>query len=267
MKTFPKLVFIVALMAQSTYCKNCAANEGPLQSRHLANAEDPYEEGKDAPFGAILGYAPGNIPAYSCDYELVGKIKKPTSHVGYRHEADGYYYGYKYQCVEFARRWLIHAMGVTFGDIRMAYQIFDLPKAMCVRESNPIAWKAIPNGQGPRPVLGSVMIWTDKGEFEHTGHVAIVTEVSDTWVRIAEQNVDDEYWPIDRNYARELRAEFNSETGSYFVHETWGKKGGAVRGWMMFPEDYVPEPIPMPEEVEVEVVEVESCPACSVEGK
>jgi hypothetical protein len=262
LKVLPKFAVIAALMSQSTYCKNCAINEGPLQDRTLCNAEDPYEEGKDAPYGAIMGYAPGNIPAYSCDYEYIEKAKfNPKSQNSYRHEVDGYYYGYKYQCVEFARRWLIHAMGVTFGDIRMAYQIFDLPHAICVRDSSPVAWKAIPNGSSPKPVRGSVMIWTEDGEFERTGHVAIVTDVSDNWVRVAEQNVDDEFWAPDHDYARELAADFDPETGNFMVHETWGKKGGKIRGWMMFPDDYVAEPIPIPEEEE-EVI-VESDKSCS----
>ncbi len=35
------------------------------------------------------------------------------------------------------------------------------------------------------------MIWLPGGEFEHTGHVAVVIEVTDTEVRVAEQNFDD----------------------------------------------------------------------------
>ncbi len=41
---------------------------------------------------------------------------------------------YKYQCVEFARRWLIKAQGYTFGDVAMAFQIFDMKYAIRVSD-------------------------------------------------------------------------------------------------------------------------------------
>jgi glutathionylspermidine amidase/synthetase len=198
-----------------------------------------------APFAAVCGVAPGGIPAYSCDYETADTSVWRSRHQ-FRHENDGLYYGYRYQCVEFSRRWLIHAQGVTFGDVGMAYEIFHLPFAEKISDGTKIPWNNIPNGSSPRPVPGSVLIWDEGGEFRHTGHVAIVTEVSDNWVRIAEQNVDDTFWPEGRDYARELRVDYDPVNDTYHIHEVWGRHGGVVLGWKSLPTDFVPEPIPHP---------------------
>ena len=154
----------------------------------------------------------------------------------------GVYYGFKYQCVEFARRWLTHALGITFGDVGMAYEIYDIPHATRVRDSSAVAWTAYPNGSAVRPVAGSVILWNEGGEFQWTGHVAIVTEVTDTYIRIAEQNVEDVSWE-GQDYARELAVSVDA-SGGYHVKETWGKKGGSIKGWLVVPEGFVPQPIP-----------------------
>jgi glutathionylspermidine amidase/synthetase len=77
------------------------------------------------PFGTLLGYAPGNIPVYSSDYDSVDPAAMPDRHA-YRHHVNGIYTGYKWQCVEFARRWLLENKGYVFEDIAMAYDIFRL---------------------------------------------------------------------------------------------------------------------------------------------
>ena len=144
--------------------------------------------------------------------------------------------------MEFARRWLTHVQGITFGDVGMAYEIYDIPHAMRIRDNSAVQWTAHPNGSKTRPVAGSVMLWHEGGEFQWTGHVAIVTEVSDTYVRIAEQNVEDCSWQ-GKDYARELAVAVDAK-GDYTVRETWGKKGGNIKGWLNVPPGFVAEPIP-----------------------
>ena len=192
------------------------------------------QAGQPAPFGAIIGYAPGGIPAYSSDYDTADKTVY-TSDVNFRHEVENLYYGYKYQCVEFARRWLIHATGVTFGDVGMAYEIFDMPHAIRVKDEEKVPWTNIPNGSSERPVPGAVLIWNEGGEFRWTGHVAIVVDVSDEWVRVAEQNMDDTYWPRGQNWARQLAVEYDKAKGTYFIHEV----DGSIKGWKHLPKNFV----------------------------
>jgi hypothetical protein len=66
--------------------------------------------GKEAAFGEILGYNHG-VPAYSCDYENGGRggwWSRPK---------DVECYGAPWQCVEYARRWLIKVTGHAFDDV------------------------------------------------------------------------------------------------------------------------------------------------------
>lgn len=198
-----------------------------------------------AKFGDVCGIAPGGVPAYSCDYRtmnLFDILKHGLSII--RHENNGLYYGVKYQCVEFSRRWLIHAYGITYGDVGMAYEIFELQYATRIKDGAQIPWDNIPNGSSPRPVPGSVLIWEEGGEFQKTGHVAIVTEVSDNWVRVAEQNVNDTFWPEGRDYARELVVDYEPKSGNYFIHESLWTRGGKILGWKNLPSDFQSEPIP-----------------------
>ena len=197
--------------------------------------------GKPAPFGAVMGYAPGGVPAYSCDYDTADRTVY-TSRALFQHKVGKVYYGFRYQCVEFARRWLVHAKGVTFSEVGMAYEIFNLPHAIRVKDEENIPWTNIPNGSSERPVPGAVLIWNEGGEFQRTGHVAIVVEVSDEWVRVAEQNVNDTYWPRGQNWARQLAVEYDKAKGTYFIREV----DGSVKGWKHLPKDFVPDPLPLP---------------------
>lgn len=140
---------------------------------------------------------------------------------------------------------MIHSYGVTFGDVRMAYEIFDFSHAIKLKDSSRIEFKNLENGSCEKPVPGCILIWHEGGEFEKTGHIAIVTEVTDTYVRIAEQNVNDSHWG-GRNYARQLKVDYNTKTGEYFIHETWGERGGRIKGWKLLPSDLEYDPIPHP---------------------
>ena len=56
-----------------------------------------------AKFGTLLGMAPGGVPIYSSDYDSADEREYPTRQ-SYQSYIDGVFMGYKWQCVEFARR-------------------------------------------------------------------------------------------------------------------------------------------------------------------
>lgn len=58
------------------------------------------------------------------------------------------------------------------------------------------------------------------------GHVAIITDVTSTSIKVAEQNWNNDYWPGD--YSRELK--FNSSIEDYFVVDDY-----EIFGWMEYP--------------------------------
>ncbi|MEE4186003.1 MAG: bifunctional glutathionylspermidine amidase/synthase [Gammaproteobacteria bacterium] len=186
-----------------------------------------------ARFGTVIGIAPGNVPAYSSDYETASEAELPTRQ-SYRSYVDDIYMGHKWQCVEFARRWLYLNCGYVFDDIAMAYDIFRLDsvrdiKGHCLRPLH-----SFRNGALRRPEPGCLLIWDEGGEFEHTGHVAIVTEVTDDYVRVAEQNVGHRPWPAGQNFAREIRAEVSAD-GAYWLECSFGD--ATILGWVIQTDD------------------------------
>lgn len=180
------------------------------------------------PFGALLGIAPGDVPAYSSDYETVSDHEYP-SRSSYRSYVNGIYMGYKWQCVEFARRWMYMNCGYIFDYVAMAYDIFELRTVRDLASNSLLPLQAFRNGSKAHPVPGSLLIWSEGGEFEDTGHVAVVTEVSHSYIRIAEQNVGHGKWGVGKNYARELSATVTEE-GEYWVKCSYGD--AEILGWM-----------------------------------
>tara|TARA_R110001583_G_scaffold25250_4_gene91550 strand:+ start:7743 stop:9650 length:1908 start_codon:yes stop_codon:yes gene_type:complete len=180
------------------------------------------------PFGTLLGYAPGKVGAYSSDYETANETDYPNRS-SYRHYLDGIYMGYKWQCVEFARRWMYLNKGYIFDDVAMAYEIFNLRSVRNITSNSRLPMCAFANGSKRQPEPGSLLIWDEGGEFEETGHVAVVTEVFADKLRIAEQNESHHAWPTGRNYSRELIAT-TTEDGEYWLQCSYND--ATILGWM-----------------------------------
>lgn len=156
-----------------------------------------------APFGAVLGIGPGGVAVYSSDYDTVDREELPTRQA-FRSYVDGVYMGHKWQCVELARRWMYVNCGYVFDDIAMAYDIFSLRHVRRIEDGALLPLRSFRNG-GMRPLEpGALIIWNEGGEFEVTGHVAVVTEATADRVRIIEQNVEDTFWPDGQTWSREL---------------------------------------------------------------
>jgi glutathionylspermidine amidase/synthetase len=180
------------------------------------------------PFGQVLGISEGGVASYSSDYDSVDH-EQMADRSAYRHYVDGVYTGYKWQCVEFVRRWMLVNKGYVFEDIAMAYDIFRLKHVRDVKTNQLLPLHSFDNGSLRLPEPGSLLIWEEGGEFETTGHVAVITEVSDTFVRIAEQNFDHIPWPDQRNYSRELTA-CHGEDGSFWIRCTIDE--ATILGWV-----------------------------------
>jgi glutathionylspermidine amidase/synthetase len=180
-----------------------------------------------------LGYAPGGVPVYSSDYATADDRELPNRHA-FRSYLDGIYMGYKWQCVEFARRWLYVNKGWIFDDVAMAYDIFRLRTARLVSANGTLPLQSFVNGSKRWPEPGCLLIWNAGGEFEDTGHVAVVVEVSTGFVRLAEQNVGHLHWPEGRPWAREIRAQVTDD-GEYWLECSFGD--AEILGWVIQTED------------------------------
>jgi len=99
---------------------------------------------------------------------------------------NGIYTGQKWQCVEFARRYLIINEGITFSDIDSAFEIpkaqFKTLNGVLVKMSNDLK-------------QGSLIVWPkgyEKGSPD--GHVAVVSFITPFGVTVVEQNYIDSWF-------------------------------------------------------------------------
>ena len=166
------------------------------------------------PYGEITGTAIGNVAAYS---NCSAKCFVPTPNF-----VNKTYTGIKWQCVEYARRWLLVNKGVVYGDVDVAADIWSkIDHVTRVADNKSIPLQAYLNGSNTAPQIGDLIIYAK--EYLGTGHVAVITEVDTNagTVKVAEQNFLNQRWPAD--YARVIRLVQNQ--GGYWLLD------GYVLGW------------------------------------
>jgi hypothetical protein len=103
---------------------------------------------------------------------------------------NGLFFGRKYECVEFARRFYIYEFNTTFPSIDNAIDIFNIKNGIDIRNNSPVPFLNIENDGKYIPDYGDMLIWYPIDDFETTGHVAIVLQVNinEKYIKIAEQN-------------------------------------------------------------------------------
>lgn len=184
-------------------------------------------------FGTVLGVAEGGVEVYSCNYKAVNKADYPDRE-SYRHFIDGEYMGYKWQCVELARRWLYINRGYVFDDVPMAYDIFRLQTVRRVSDGARLPLRSYKNGAKRKPEVGSLIIWKEGGEFHVTGHVAVVTHVEEDHICFIEQNVENTIWPEGQNYSRTLHVSKTKDDGYWLECSI---DDATILGWVIQTDD------------------------------
>jgi glutathionylspermidine amidase/synthetase len=169
--------------------------------------------------GAILLYnikkptknrIPYNVP--------IGISNNVTSYSNYNNNiitnnyVNNNYTGEKWQCVEFARRYLIINYHITFDSVENAYNIFDLSYFISLKNNMKISITKCINSSTIRPHIGSLLIWNRN--YKNTGHVAIITNIYDDYIMIAEQNYNDISWN-GNSYSRKLKLVVDN--GRYYI--------------------------------------------------
>ena len=145
-------------------------------------------------FGEKVGESFAGVPAYSnCQNACVNPAPNFIT---------GVYTGIKWQCVEYARRWLLVNQGVVYGDVDIAADIWDLDYVHTPDKKNKFVFKGFVNGGVDTPQRGDLLIYSN--EFFGTGHVAVVlqVDVKRTRVLVGEQNFDNNKW--SNSYARAI---------------------------------------------------------------
>lgn len=138
-------------------------------------------------FGEVLGISPAGIEAYSnCNNQCVNPAPNFVNQI---------FTGIKWQCVEYARRWLLQNYGLIYGDVDVAADIWQLTHTHTPDGKNHSLFKNVLNGdQHHRIQRGDLLIYARS--FLGTGHVAVVLNVDaeKQLVYLGEQNFDNNKW-------------------------------------------------------------------------
>lgn len=175
---------------------------------------------KPLPFDEVLGQT-SKVHVYS---------NKNDSHFsGERMYVDGIYSGYKWQCVEFARRWLLLTKACQFREVMRASEIWDQNTLVNVETGEEVPVKKCPNGGKEPPVPGSLIIYPYEEKRTPWGHVGIITHVTEDSIGIAEQNLTFSLWHPDQEFGRKVPIQRTPE-GGYYLHE---EDQPPCLGWMV----------------------------------
>ncbi len=111
--------------------------------------------------------------------------KNIENNIGRHYSEDGYYYGEKWQCVEFVKRFYYEAKGHRMPDILgNAKDFFDpaVPQGKLNHRRGLVQYR---NGGKVGPEVDDLLVFTGT----KYGHVAIITAVSTDTIEIIQQNV------------------------------------------------------------------------------
>jgi len=183
--------------------------------------------GKIAPYDTIIGYASTNVASYSN-----GNDSHTPEETDYLYKV---YIGIKWQCVEFARRWLFLRKGCVFHQIVGAVDIWSqVDNAQRVVDRKCFNFKKFPNGSPQPPINETLIIFGRSSLSPLYGHVAVIVDILPNFIRIAEQNYDDYYWT--GNYSRQLPYVFRN--GGYYIEGNM-----PVLGWMLLDDHNQTKPL------------------------
>lgn len=176
-------------------------------------------------FGDLQGYAPGHIPAYSNKHDHFFSGERSI---------DGHLFcGFKYQCVEFARRWLYERKGLVLPDVNWACHIFQLKEVKDATTAESVAVRAIRNGTSEKPIPDTLIIYPSSPT-NVVGHVGVITEVGADYVCVADQNYRFHRW--DADYAYKLKLEHNAEADTWTIVDDIDPEDVEIPlGWVAFP--------------------------------
>ena len=142
-----------------------------------------------------------------------------------------YYSGMKWQCVEYARRWLMQNRDISFADVAYATDIWRLSGAihLCDHTKLLTAMRYANGMSAEKPKAGDLLIY-DTSYAPKTGHVSVIVEVAADSIKVAEQNYSSYRWAAP-DYSQELRmTTIKKEQGD--VHYKIADTG--VIGWVRF---------------------------------
>ncbi|CAF4214306.1 unnamed protein product [Rotaria sp. Silwood2] len=188
-----------------------------LYSKSKANQLNVTTYGNStlASYGAMVGIASSNVSAYSN-----GNDSYISNESNYLYNI---YTGMRWQCVEYARRWLFIRKGCVFDDVDAANDMWSqLSYVQRVVDGKCFSLKKYQNGSTSPPKNESLLIYRLGKDIPY-GHVSVIVDVLNDSIRVAEQNFHAYYWAS--NYSRQIP--YVLKNGSYYIMDSYN-----IYGWM-----------------------------------
>lgn len=148
----------------------------------------------------VIGFS--NCNAYFCSNFEDGPVMIKKEALGTKEDI---FSGIRWQCVEYARRWLIINKRFTFEGVDSSYQIWDLNTVSSIDDDRRVKFSSYKNDSGVPPKLGDLLI-VDKDSKNPHGHVAIIVDANleKGYIDVAEQNNFNTKWE-NKNYSRRIK--------------------------------------------------------------
>lgn len=199
--------------------------------KYITLSNDGASQLKHVPYGSITGYSPSGVPAYSngSDAHFSNQKAMWTKNSNDQTDTNNQFCtGFEWQCVEYGRRWLLQHRGILLPDVQIAAHIIYLNRMLHVPTMTSIMVQPVFNGTFTPPTAGSLIIYPQSTE-NFVGHVGVITEATETYVRVADQNRFFHNWGSEP-YSAEYKVE-KDEIGQYWIRDDVI----APIGWVTFP--------------------------------
>lgn len=95
--------------------------------------------------------------------------------------------GIKFQCVEFARRWLLLHYDMLFNNVENAINIWNLSTITRITDNKRFSFVSVLHDGRALPKIGSLLIYRSTPILE-TGHVAVVTRIEHDMIHFDDRN-------------------------------------------------------------------------------
>jgi glutathionylspermidine amidase/synthetase len=181
------------------------------------------------PHGAIVGTASNGVVGYNCNYKQIAEAD--YDHLNYVVDARGklQYSGDKWQCVEYARRSWISQLDLYLPNVPRACDIWERKFVKRLSDGARVGLQMLTSGVTThRPAVNDFIIWKKTDE-QPVGHIAVVSEVTDEYVRIAEQNADNDQPWSGGHFARQFPLTCDASSGAWTMHDLEDPLFGWVR--------------------------------------
>lgn len=162
-------------------------------------------------FGKKLGLE--DVPAFSnCNNSFKSDL---NNFINYKNE--NIFSGMQWQCVEYARRYLITKLGVTFSSVNGAEDVFALKTVESIQDGKKYKFKTYKNNfecqrSNNMPRVSDVIIWARNDHDTPYGHIAVILKIEGDKIYIGEQNWSNDAWTSSppHSYSRILTLKTNN---------------------------------------------------------